>query len=277
MQKFTYLLLTLATLLFAEHLLAQEIEYPSNKPILSANRYLLGHQNPGYYRAREKNGIGVVPLDYSLADPENLSPFRNGNITNSNYYFYDRTISTSFKLHFFFASDGPMYGAEVENSADNLLYKSDNYGGACNFDGGSRSNQYCPGGEYVRVVVKMKRVGVSLRNFPFYESGFFWGIGGGPVEYYQDFFLNWSPSWPYTPSPLYFKGTQYFIDLGWQGYNGFYFTINTRIGSTSVTEEHNEPNTEYWEFTEKGRNWFMKTYEANKNPRTIMLGFGWHL
>ena len=61
MQKFTYLLLTLATLLFAEHLLAQEIEYPSNKPILSA---LSDNQVPGYYREKEKNGIGVVPLYY---------------------------------------------------------------------------------------------------------------------------------------------------------------------------------------------------------------------
>jgi len=274
MQKFAYLLLTLATLFFAEHLLAQEIEYPSNKSILSANRY------PGYYREREKNGIGISPLYYPLADPENLTPFRKGNITNGNYYFYDRTISSSFKLHFFHASE-QLYDdttSQAENSAGNLLYRSDNYGGACNFDGGSRPIQYCPSNvEYVHIKARIKRIGVSLRNFPFYESGFFWGIGGGPIEYYQDFFLQWSPSWPYTPSPLYFKGTQYFIDLGWQGYNGFYFTINTRIGSTSVTEEHNEPNTEYWEFTEKGRNWVMGKYEAAKNPRNIRFGFGWHL
>ena len=139
MQKFAYLLLTLATLFFAEHLLAQEIEYPSNKSILSANRY------PGYYREREKNGIGISPLYYSLADPENLAPFRKGTITNGNYYFYDRTISSSFKLHFFGASE-PLYDdttSQAENSAGNLLYRSDNYGGACNFDGGSRTSQYC--------------------------------------------------------------------------------------------------------------------------------------
>ena len=91
MQRFTYLLLALATFLFAEHLMAQEIEYPSNKSILSANRY------PGYYREREKNGIGLVYLRYDL-----VLGLLDSNFNKSNYYFYDRTISSSFKLHFFY-------------------------------------------------------------------------------------------------------------------------------------------------------------------------------
>jgi len=263
MQKFTYLLLTLATLLFAEHLMAQEIEYPSNKPILSA---LSDDQAPGYYRKREKHGIGIGIGNangiYSATRPRT-------NEDPPDYYslFYDRAISSIFKIHFF-----------LDYSLGAPGYVKD-YSGTYNCDAGPKRGywppQYCPNMYSIAIEVETKRIGVSLRNFPSYKSGFFWGIGGGPIEYYQEFI---NPHWeqPYTPSPLYFKGIQYFIDLGWQGYDGFYFTINTRIGSTIVTEEQNEPNTEYFEFTEKSRNSVMKIYEAAKNPRAIMYSFGWH-
>ena len=139
MQKFAYLLLTLTTLFFAEKLLAQEIEYPSNKPILS------DEGQPSYWRRREKNGIGISLMH----DPD-----REGRYA----LFYDRGINSNFRIHFFFEETINDEVDRTVNSAENLLYRSDNYGGACNFDGGSRPNQYCPVDEYVHIEDEMKSI-----------------------------------------------------------------------------------------------------------------------
>jgi len=259
MQKFTYLLLTLATLLFAEHLMAQEIEYPSNKPILS------DEGQPSYWRRREKNGIGIG-ISW-MPDPD-----REGRYA----WFYDRGINSNFGIHFFVEETINDEVDRTVNSAENLLYRSDNYGGACNFDGGSRPVQYCPDVESLSYQSRYTMFGVSLRNFPFNKFGFFWGVGSGLIYYRQDFFLHWDPSWPSNLSTIYYKGIPYFGEIGWQGYDGFYLTINTLIGNTIIIEENNNPNNK-WEFTEKGRNWLMSQYESHQSHRQLSLGVGWHL
>ena len=276
MQKFAYLLLTLTTLFFAEKLLAQEIEYPSNKPILSA---LSDNQVPGYYREIEKNGIGFSNFIFSLVYDDFLES--STSILHP-YLFYDRTVSSSFKIHFFFLknqSDTTPFKPTFANK-DKKIENAWDYDGSCGasyVDQPAEESRSCRLYSYISDYTMF---GLSLRHFPFYKSGFFWGVGGGPIDYHQNTDNNkfiTEDERIISPSPIHFRGIQYFIDLGWQGYNGFYFTINTRTGGTIIIDEYDEPNNEHWQFTAKGEKWWKGPYEAFKNPRTLMFGFGWHL
>ena len=285
MQKFAYLLLTLTTLFFAEKLLAQEIEYPSNKPILSA---LSDNQVPGYYREIEKNGIGFSNFIFSLVYDDFLES--STSILHP-YLFYDRTVSSSFKIHFFFLQyQGgrtpfkPTYANKAYKISNPTLVGRSDYRGDCvssvvhqYLDQPAAVSRTCSIPNYI---TDYTMFGLSLRHFPIYKSGFFWGVGGGPIDYHQHTDNNkfiTDDERIISPSPIHFRGIQYFIDLGWQGYNGFYFTINTRTGGTIIIDEYDEPNNEHWQFTAKGEKWWKGPYEAFKNPRTLMFGFGWHL
>ena len=275
MQKFTYLLLTLTTLFFAEKLLAQEIEYPSNKPILSA---LSDNQVPGYYREIEKNGIGFSNFIFSLVYDDFLE---SSTTILHPYLFYDRTLSSSFKIHFFFLknqSDTPPFKNTYANKDKKISHPNDLEDGSCGasyLDQPAVVSWPCSIPSYI---TDYTMFGLSLRHFPIYKSGFFWGVGGGPIDYHQHTDnKKFTDDERISPSPIHFRGIQYFIDLGWQGYNGFYFTINTRTGGTIIIDEYDEPNNEHWQFTAKGEKWWKGPYEAFKNPRTLMFGFGWHL
>ena len=112
----------------------------------------------------------------------------------------------------------------------------------------------------------------EVRYFPEPDSGWFIGGGSGYGSISQS----------YAYDSLYgvdTDSTSSFIPVflvgGWQGWDGYYFTINLSIGTSIVLDEedntNNIPDYSNHRFTGK------EDFETMKNPTSLGILFGWYL
>ena len=129
-----------------------------------------------------------------------------------------------------------------------------------------------------------------MRIFPSEEYGIFIGVGAGgysasqTVE--QDIYcsnlasLNPTECTGYegtrikqtTESEL--SGSAGFGEIGWQGYDGYYFTIGSRGGSVSVSEEID--NTDNIIDYSNHKEYAKEQWKTAKDMGQTYISFGWH-
>ena len=133
--------------------------------------------------------------------------------------------------------------------------------------------------------------GLSLRIFPSDSSGFFFGLGGGAISVNQKVSqstycnadntdLNQSECSVFEGDTISkqtiseFSGSVNFGEIGWQGYDGYYFTIGARGGSVSKSSEtdnsDNIMDVSNHKITAKNQ------WKYAKTPSGLLLSFGWH-
>ena len=115
--------------------------------------------------------------------------------------------------------------------------------------------------------------GASLRIFPSDDYGFFIGFGGGGISINQTVKQTTYSTTKETASEA--SGSVSFSEFGWQGYDGYYFTIGTRAGSINISDEVD--NTDKVTDTSNHKSVAKKQWENAKNySGGLLLSFGWH-
>ena len=134
--------------------------------------------------------------------------------------------------------------------------------------------------------------GFSVRTFPIDSSGFFLGIGGGfivinqsvnqSIYCYSSFFtiINPPECSGYEDSTISKEtsseafGRVGFGEIGWQGYEGYYFTFGLREGSVFIESENNntEKVIDYSDHRIRAKN----HWKDAKTSSGAILSFGWH-
>jgi len=199
-------------------------------------------QSPGSFRDKETHGIGFGILV--------------GNGIGSEV-FYDFAINSLLQVHIF--------GSSVVNQGITLL-----------------------GSEILETTQNLS--GATLRIFPSEEFGFFIGVGGGSYEAQQvtkqEEYCSSSSAYNIsecsgfegssikktTVSKL--SGSAGFSEFGWQGYDGYYFTVGVRAGSVNISEE--EDNTDKILEVSNHKEFSKEQWEAAKTISQSYIAFGWH-
>ena len=205
-------------------------------------------ESPGSWRDKESFGLGF-----------GLEGVGGG-------AFFDYAINSTFKMHFFWSRKYQSLKDSLEVSNTDLLKYH------------IETNTYVSG--------------LSLRVFPFDSSGFFLGGGGGAIAInqkvdqsiycYSSFFniLNPSECSGFEGSNLKRQtisegsGSVGFGEIGWQGYEGYYFTVGLRSGSVFIESETD--NTEnVIDFSDQ-KITAKKQWEDAKTSSGGIISFGWH-
>lgn len=200
-------------------------------------------QSPGSFRSNETHGLG-------------FSIIGGGGLGSS--IFYDFAINSELQAHFFASTVTDTSTSFFSNNSSTL---------------------------------QKNLAGVTLRIFPSEEFGFFVGIGAGgysasqTVEqdiYCYSYFTSSNPAEcsgyegtrikQTTESEL--SGSAGFGEIGWQGYDGYYFTVGARGGSVSVAEETD--NTDNIIDTSNHKEYAKEQWETAKNMGQTYISFGWH-
>ena len=120
--------------------------------------------------------------------------------------------------------------------------------------------------------------GASLRIFPSDDYGFFIGFGGGGISINQTVkqttysnYYDYTGTTKETVSEA--SGSVSFSEFGWQGYDGYYFTIGARGGSINISDEVD--NTDKVTDTSNHKIVAKEQWENAKNsPGGLLLSFG---
>ena len=135
-------------------------------------------------------------------------------------------------------------------------------------------------------------IGATLRYFPSENYGFFVGGGGGMLSASQSLKQSvycWSSSFSSlnpdecsgkegttisASTDSTYSGLALWGDFGWQGYDGYYFTIGAKVG-TSMKLSEDDKTAEIMDIsnhqaTAKG------DFDAYKSPTGLIMSFGWH-
>ena len=211
--------------------------------LLSLNLFFLAPvlvfgETPGSWRGKETHGLGFGIEGAGVG------------------FFYDFAINSTFQTHFF----------------------------------GSGLTQYSSslGGDTFTTSTSIS--GLSLRIFPSDNSKFFLGFGGGGISINQTVYqstycysysrsLNPSECSGYEGSTISkqtvseFSGTVGFGELGWQGYEGYYFTIGARGGSVSKSSEVD--NTDDVMDISNHKITAKNQWENAKTASGLILSFAW--
>ena len=133
-------------------------------------------------------------------------------------------------------------------------------------------------------------IGATLRYFPSENFGFFVGGGGGMLSASQSFkqsgycserlaatvtecsgkegeVISGSTSSTYS-------GIALWGDFGWQGYDGYYFTIGAKAGTSMKLSEDDKTDEAIDVYDHKS---FAKSdWDKIKSPTGLIMSFGWH-
>ena len=108
----------------------------------------------------------------------------------------------------------------------------------------------------------------SARYFPSKESGWFFGGGSGLLLVRQESLIDLNSDSEALLTPIFF-------DAGWQGWDGYYFTINVIIGLSIKISETDHTNNISSGFDNRGI--AKDDFDRAKSFNGILIGFGWYL
>ena len=212
--------------------------------MLILNVSLIYAESPGSFRGKETHGFGFgfEGIGASL--------------------FYDYAINSDMQIHSFAAS-----GATNRSSLDGSTWTM------------SSNNT---------------TIGATLRYFPSENYGWFVGGGGGIVSASQSttqnivcfsgIFQSINPtecsgkvgSTISNSVESTYSGIGLWADFGWQGYDGYYFTIGAK-GGTSMKLSEEDKTDEVIDYTITDyKSTSVSDWESSKSPSGLIMSFGWH-
>jgi len=207
--------------------------------ILILNVSFIYAESPGSFRGKETHGFGFGIEGTGLA----------GSL------FYDYAINSDMQIHAIASSGGiSRGGGSTTLSSANTI------------------------------------IGATFRYFPSENFGFFVGGGGGMLSASQSFkqsgycserlaatvtecsgkegeVISGSTSSTYS-------GIALWGDFGWQGYDGYYFTIGAK-GGTSMKLSEDDKTDEAIDVYDH-RSIAKSDWESIKSPSGLIMSFGWH-
>ena len=209
--------------------------------VLILNVSLIYAESPGSFRGKETHGFGFGIEGTGLA----------GSL------FYDYAINSDMQIHAIASSGGISRASWTATlSSANTL------------------------------------IGATLRYFPSENYGFFVGGGGGMLSASQSmtqsvycFSSSFSSLNPTECSgkegtrisattDSTYSGLALWGDFGWQGYDGYYFTIGAKAGTSMKLSEDDKTDEAIDVYDHKS---FAKSdWDKIKSPTGLIMSFGWH-
>ena len=207
--------------------------------ILILNVSLIYAESPGSFRGKETHGIGFGIEGTGLA----------GSL------FYDYAINSDMQIHAIASSGGISRASWTATlSSANTL------------------------------------IGATLRYFPSENYGFFVGGGGGMLSASQSLkqtiYCSSSKAETVTEcsgkagtyvsgsTDSTYSGIGLWGDFGWQGYDGYYFTIGVKAGTSMKLSEDDKTDEAIDVYDHKS---FAKSdWDKIKSPTGLIMSFGWH-
>ena len=133
-------------------------------------------------------------------------------------------------------------------------------------------------------------IGATLRYFPSENYGFFVGGGGGMLSASQSLkqtiYCSSSKAETVTEcsgkagtyvsgsTDSTYSGIGLWGDFGWQGYDGYYFTIGAKAGTSMKLSEDDKTDEAIDVYDHKS---FAKSdWDKIKSPTGLIMSFGWH-
>jgi hypothetical protein len=108
----------------------------------------------------------------------------------------------------------------------------------------------------------------ALRYFPSETSGWFIGGGAGLGSTSQKYFQGGDTNSSATFVPVFFDG-------GWQGWDGYYFTISVQLGGAIPLSTQDNTNNIPTDFDHQSV--AKRDFDNSQSANGLMLGFGWYL
>jgi hypothetical protein len=213
--------------------------------ILILNVSLIYAESPGSFRGKETHGFGFGVEGTGFA----------GSL------FYDYAINSDMQIHALASSGGISRGSGTATLSSNNT-----------------------------------TIGATFRYFPSENYGFFVGAGGGMLSASQSMKQGW-----YCFSSSYgsyyrslnptecsgkegtsisastdstYSGIGLWADFGWQGYDGYYFTIGAKAG-TSMKLSEDDKTDEILDVLDH-KSTAKSDWENIKSPTGLIMSFGWH-
>ena len=133
-------------------------------------------------------------------------------------------------------------------------------------------------------------IGATLRYFPSENYGFFVGGGGGMLSASQSLKQSVyctstrastvtecsgkANSYISGSADSTYSGIGLWGDFGWQGYDGYYFTIGAKAGTSMKLSEDDKTDEAIDVYDHKS---FAKSdWDKIKSPTGLIMSFGWH-
>ena len=131
-------------------------------------------------------------------------------------------------------------------------------------------------------------LGATIRYFPSAQYGWYYGGGSSLVSAKQETSIpeycssllkeenhkdcgDQTLKWITVKNSSSFSGLSFYGEAGWQGYDGYYFTIGLRLGiSLALSEDNNTADVPSESSTAK------KQWKEAKDPGAVIMLFGWH-
>ena len=207
--------------------------------MLIFNVSLIYAESPGSYRGKETHGIGFG--------------IEGGILGGS--LFYDYAINSDMQIHAIASSGGISRASWVATlSSANTT------------------------------------IGATLRYFPSENFGFFVGGGGGMLSASQSLKQSVyctstrastvtecsgkANSYISGSADSTYSGIGLWGDFGWQGYDGYYFTIGAKAG-TSMKLSEDDKTEEIIDLSDH-KSTAKSDWESIKSPTGLIMSFGWH-
>ena len=208
--------------------------------LLILNVSLIYAESPGSFRGKETHGLGFGIEGSGIGQ----------------VLFYDYAINSDMQIHALLGSAGASRSA----------------------------------GSVATLVTNNTTIGATLRYFPSENFGFYLGAGGGMLsasqsmkqsiyctEYREENVTECSGKENQVVSgstSSTFSGIGLWADLGWQGYDGFYFTIGLKAG-TSMKLSEDDKTEEIIDVIDH-KSVAKSDWEVVKSPTGAIMTFGWH-
>ena len=207
--------------------------------LLILNVSLIYAESPGSFRGKETHGFGFGIEGTGLA----------GSL------FYDYAINSDMQIHALASSGG------ISRGAGSTTLSSTN-----------------------------TTIGATLRYFPSENYGFFVGGGGGMLSASQSLKQSVYCTSSKASSVAECSGKRYSTisgstdstysgialwgDFGWQGYDGYYFTIGAKGGTSMKLSEDDKTDEAIDVYDHKSAT--KSDWESIKSPTGLIMSFGWH-
>ena len=208
--------------------------------ILVFNVSLIYAETPGSYRGKETHGIGFG-IEGGLA----------GSV------FYDYALNSSMQIHTLLSSGGSSLASAS---------------GTTTLDTASTT------------------IGATLRYFPSENFGWYVGGGGGMLSASQTMkqrvYCTSSRASSVTEcsgkeseyvsgsTDSTYSGLALWGDAGWQGYDGYYFTIGAKAGTSMKLSEDDKTDEAIDVYDHKST--AKSDWDSIKSPSGLVILFGWH-
>ena len=210
--------------------------------ILIFNVSLIYAESPGSYRGKETHGIG-----FGI----------EGGLSGS--VFYDYALNSAMQIHALYSSGG------ISRASGS---------GTTTLDSSSTT------------------IGATLRYFPSENYGWYVGGGGGMLSASQSitqsvycFSSSFSSLNPTECSgkegtrisattDSTYSGLALWGDFGWQGYDGYYFTIGAKAGTSMKLSEDDKTDEAIDVYDHKST--AKSDWDNIKSPTGLIMSFGWH-